>query len=111
MHMNRMTRGTNFGPAKTQTVGQASPAIGSSRVAVWTGVIYSLIGIALAGGGTWLVELGGTPFYLVAGLGILIAGGLLIARRRSALWAYAVVLFGTLAWAINEVQFDWWPLA
>ncbi len=76
-----------------------------------TGVVYAMIGLALLGGGVWLALLGGSVFYLAAGLGILATGGLLLARRRAALWVYAVVLFGTLAWALAEVGFDWWPLA
>src|SRR5215470_12489924 len=84
---------------------------GSRRVPVVTGVIYCIIGLALAAGGTWLVVLGGSLYYLIAGLGILVTGALLIAGRRSALWVYAAVLIGTLAWAIGEIGFDWWPLA
>jgi quinoprotein glucose dehydrogenase len=83
----------------------------SGRVAALTGLVYALIGIALACGGAWLVALGGSPYYLAAGLGILITGGLLVAGNRSALWVYAAVLIGTLIWAFSEVQFDWWPLA
>jgi quinoprotein glucose dehydrogenase len=80
-------------------------------VVVVTGVIYTLIGVALACGGAWLSVLGGSIYYLIAGVGILVTGGLLIARRRSALWVYAAVLVGTLIWAVIEVRFDWWPLA
>src|SRR3954451_2338648 len=76
-----------------------------------TGVVYALLGLALAGGGAWLVALGGSPFYVIAGLGILITGALLVAGRREALWVYAAVLIGTLAWALAEVGLDWWPLA
>ena len=80
-------------------------------VVVITGIVYGLIGLALACGGAWLAVLGGSIFYLAAGIGILVTGGLLIARRRSALWVYAAVLVGTLIWAVIEVRFDWWPLA
>src|SRR3954471_9334887 len=76
-----------------------------------TGVVYALLGLALAGGGAWLVALGGSPFYVIAGLGILVTGALLVAGRREALWVYAAVLIGTLAWALAEVGLDWWPLA
>jgi quinoprotein glucose dehydrogenase len=60
-----------------------------------TGIIYALVGLGLAGGGAWLARLGGSPCYLISGLGILIAGGLPITRRRAALWVYAAVLIGT----------------
>ncbi len=87
-------------------------SVSRSRPAVAiTGVVYSLIGLALAGGGAWLVSLGGSLFYLLSGIGILLTGLLLVAGRRSALWVYAAVLIGTLVWAISDVGFDWWPLA
>jgi quinoprotein glucose dehydrogenase len=87
----------------------ASP--GSRLVPVVTGVIYCVIGLALAAGGAWLAILGGSLYYLIGGLGILVTGALLVGGRRSSLWVYAAVLIGTLAWAISEIGFDWWPLA
>jgi quinoprotein glucose dehydrogenase len=83
----------------------------SSRVVLITGVVYVLIGLVLVVGGAWLLALGGSAFYVIVGLGVLVTGGLLVAGQRSALWVYAAVLFGTLIWAVSEVQFDWWPLA
>ena len=83
----------------------------SSRVVLITGVVYALIGLVLGVGGAWLLALGGSAFYVIAGLGILVTGGLLVAGQRSALWVYAAVLIGTLIWAVSEVRFDWWPLA
>ena len=82
-----------------------------SRAVFITGIIYALIGLVLAGGGIWLAALGGSIFYIILGVGILATGALLLAQRRSALWLFAIVLVGTLAWAVYEVQFDWWPLA
>jgi quinoprotein glucose dehydrogenase len=83
----------------------------SPPVVIVTGIVYALIGLALAGGGALLVMLGGSPFYLAAGLGILLTGALLVAGRREALWVYAAVLIGTLIWALAEIGLDWWPLA
>src|ERR1700753_2505123 len=82
-----------------------------SRTVFITGIIYALIGLVLAGGGIWLAALGGSIFYIVLGVGILATGALLLMQRRSALWLFAIVLVGTLGWAVTEVQFDWWPLA
>jgi quinoprotein glucose dehydrogenase len=76
-----------------------------------TGIVYILIGIALACGGAWLLALGGTFFYAICGVAILITGALLVAARRAALWVYAAVLVGTFAWSVAEIGFDWWPLA
>jgi quinoprotein glucose dehydrogenase len=80
-------------------------------VVVITGILYALLGIILAGGGIWLVMLGGSAYYLFGGLGVLMTGALLVAGHRSALWVYAAVLAGTLIWAVSEIGFDWWPLA
>ena len=80
-------------------------------IVMMTGIVYALIGLALACGGAWLAALGGSIYYMVAGLGVLITGGLLVGGRLSALWVYAAVLIGTLIWAVAEVGFDWWPLA
>ena len=76
-----------------------------------TGIVYALLGAMFAGGGLWLVALGGSAYYLFGGIGILVTGALLMVGRRSALWVYAAVLIGTLIWAISKIGFDWWPLA
>jgi len=73
---------------------------GTRPIATITGIVYALIGLALTGGGAWLAALGGSLFYVAAGLGILVTGALLAAGRRSALGVYAAVLIGTLIWAV-----------
>ncbi|QGJ73457.1 glucose/quinate/shikimate family membrane-bound PQQ-dependent dehydrogenase [Sinorhizobium meliloti] len=79
-------------------------------VIVLTAVVFAVIGLALGGGGTRLLLLGGSPYYLIAGLGFLLTAFLLFRRRAAALWVYALVVLGSLAWAIWEVGFDWWQL-
>lgn len=58
----------------------------SSRSGVWAvralGWIITLIGVILLVGGVWLVSLGGSAYYLVAGAA-LIASGALIAMQRT----------------------------
>ena len=82
-----------------------------SRAVFINGIIYALIGLVVAGGGIWLAALGGSIFYIVLGIGILATAALLLMQLRQALSLFAVVLVGTLAWAVYEVRFDWWPLA
>ncbi|WP_064692264.1 glucose/quinate/shikimate family membrane-bound PQQ-dependent dehydrogenase [Rhizobium aegyptiacum] len=77
---------------------------------VVTSILFIIIGLALGGGGLWLVTLGGSIFYLFAGLMFLITAGLLLMRKAVALWVYAVLVVAALAWAIWEVGFDWWQL-
>jgi len=76
-----------------------------------TGGLFVLLGLALAGGGGWLAWLGGSIYYVVAGVALLVVGGLLIARRRAALHVFAALLFGTAAWSVYDIGFDWWPMA
>src|SRR6185369_10223491 len=83
----------------------------SFMTAIVSGILVGLVGLALLVGGAWLGALGGSLYYLLAGIGLLVAAGLLVARRRAALWVYAVVLIGTLGWSVLEIGFDWWPLA
>jgi quinoprotein glucose dehydrogenase len=77
---------------------------------VVTSILFILIGLALGGGGAWLIALGGSPFYLFAGLMFLITAVLLMMRRAAALWIYAFLVLAALIWAIWEVGFDWWQL-
>ncbi|MGE0148759.1 MAG: membrane-bound PQQ-dependent dehydrogenase, glucose/quinate/shikimate family, partial [Parvibaculaceae bacterium] len=82
-----------------------------NHVLLVTSLVTGLIGLALLAGGGWLILLGGSWYYGIAGLGFLVAAALLAKARTAALWAYAVVVIGTLAWAVWEVGLDWWRLA
>ncbi|KGO99825.1 PQQ-binding-like beta-propeller repeat protein [Novilysobacter defluvii] len=83
----------------------------ASRAPVITGLVFLLIGLVLAGGGLWLASLGGSWFYLLAGLGFITTAALLWMRRPAALLVYAALLLATLAWSLWEAGLDWWPLA
>ncbi len=75
-----------------------------------TAVVLVLIGLVLGGGGIWLISLGGSWYYLIAGVGFLTTAFLLYRRREAALWVYGLLLLGTLCWATWEVGLDWWQL-
>lgn len=75
-----------------------------------TSVVFTLVGLVLAIGGGWLLSLGGSPYYLIAGIGVAATGVLLWRRSVAALWLYGVVLLGTVAWAIGEVGLNGWSL-
>ena len=51
--------------------------------AVALGVVFLAIGLALGAGGVWLIALGGSWYYLFAGLGLIVAGALMTTHRRS----------------------------
>ena len=74
------------------------------------GILLLLMGLAMLAGGIKLVTLGGSWYYLLAGIGFGLSGALLIAGRRAALALYALVLFASTVWALMEVGLDWWQL-
>ncbi len=75
-----------------------------------TAILFAFIGIALGYGGIKLALLGGSLYYIITAAGFLLTAILLFTRRAAALWVYALIILGTLGWAIYEVGFDWWPL-
>jgi quinoprotein glucose dehydrogenase len=77
---------------------------------VLTSALLVVLGLALGAGGLWLAILGGSLFYLFAGMMFIITGMLLLMRRAAALWVYALLIVVAFVWALREVGFDWWQL-
>jgi quinoprotein glucose dehydrogenase len=75
-----------------------------------TFVLLLAIGLFLGIGGAWLIALGGSWYYLVAGIAFLATAVLVLRRDPAARLLYAAIVVGTLAWAIWEVGLDWWQL-
>ena len=69
-----------------------------------------MCGLAGAAGGAWLIGLGGSWYYFLAGISMIATGALLVMGRREALWLYAIVVLATLGWAVLEIGRDWWAL-
>lgn len=88
---------------------------GSSRDRRWAawaiGALLGLVGLWLAGGGAWLLWLGGSPYYLVAGIGCILSAWLYFTRREQVgMWIYLLVFAATCIWALAEVGADFWQL-
>ncbi|WP_114952010.1 membrane-bound PQQ-dependent dehydrogenase, glucose/quinate/shikimate family [Sphingosinicella terrae] len=81
-----------------------------SLIVLIVGGLFALIGLVLAVGGLWLAILGGSVYYLAAGIGLLASGALLVRGRPSGAVVYAIVYVLTLAWALWEVGLDGWAL-
>ncbi len=74
------------------------------------GTFAVIIGLTLAAGGTWLVALGGSRYYLLTGVA-LVAVGILYSRRDVfGAWLYLLVYMATLLWSYFEVGASFWPL-
>ncbi len=83
----------------------------SSSFTAFLGILFFVLGLALLGAGIWLVALGGSWYYLIAGLLLGLTGVFVTVRSDGALAVFAVLVLGTLLWALWEVGLDWWPLA
>ncbi|MFC0010111.1 membrane-bound PQQ-dependent dehydrogenase, glucose/quinate/shikimate family [Devosia nitrariae] len=70
--------------------------------------IVAVFGILITAGGVWLAALGGSWYYLLAGIGLLLTAFFLFQRSMLAVWIYLVTYLGTLIWAFWEVGFDGW---
>jgi quinoprotein glucose dehydrogenase len=70
-----------------------------------------LTGLYLLAGGAWLLALGGSAYYLLAGIALLGVAWLLYRRRPGALALYALVLVATAIWSLSESGPDFWALA
>ena len=73
-----------------------------------TSVIIAIVGIALLYMGGKLLLAGGSAFYALMGVGLLITAIMLFLQKRSALTFYAVLMWITLFWIIWEAGFDKW---
>ncbi len=75
-----------------------------------TVAILVLVTLFLVGGGGWLIALGGSVYYLVAGVVLAVITWLYARDCVASLWLYAVLLFATIAWGIWESGTDFWAL-
>ncbi|UVH48347.1 glucose/quinate/shikimate family membrane-bound PQQ-dependent dehydrogenase [Pseudomonas sp. CBS] len=85
-------------------------ATGSRVLLVGLGLVIALIGLGLAGGGGYLVALGGSWYFLLMGLAMLVSGVLIAKRRPQGAWLYAVALVLTAVWAVWDTGLEYWPL-
>ena len=73
-----------------------------------SGGIVALLGLAILWYGAQLALVGGSPFYVVMAIGLVVSGVLLMMRRQLGLGIYALTLVLTFIWTIYEVGFDKW---
>ena len=83
------------------------PAIARTIMAIVTG----LLGVLLLACGAYLLSLGGSAYYVIAGVALIATAVLLWRGRSVALLVYALLLAGTMIWALWEVGLDFWQLA
>ena len=89
---------------------KGSLSIGSVARVIFSLIIF-IVGLGLIYGGIKLVSLGGSAYYLIAGLAYLLLTALLVMRKQAALAVSAVIFVATLIWALCDVvHFSYWEL-
>ncbi len=74
------------------------------------GAVLILAGLFLAIGGGKLVSLGGSWYFLLAGIGIVLSGALVLLRKPSGALLFGLVTLLTVVWAVWDVGLDFWAL-
>ena len=74
-------------------------------------LVMVLSSLYLLIGGVWLASLGGSWYYLIAGVLLAIVSVLYARNHSSSLWLYGGILLGTLLWGLWESGSDFWALA
>ncbi|EZP74456.1 Glucose dehydrogenase [Sphingomonas paucimobilis] len=78
--------------------------------AILLGGVIGLIGLVLTVGGAWLAIIGGSVYYLITGVAMMVSGWLLYRRRMLGAWLYIAVVAATILWAFWEVGTNGWAL-
>lgn len=74
------------------------------------GVVVALLGLGLVWGGVKLLSLGGSWFYLAAGIAMLAIGYSAFRKRGATLWVALGLFVASVIWGVWEVGFDFWQL-
>lgn len=71
-------------------------------------VVTGALGVVLGAGGVWLFALGGSWYYAVAGLGLVVCAVLLMRHRMAGVWLYVAIFAATVVWALWERGLNGW---
>ncbi|WP_343463595.1 glucose/quinate/shikimate family membrane-bound PQQ-dependent dehydrogenase [Pantoea sp.] len=88
----------------------ARPGKGLSVWSVLFGLVMLAIGLFFAIGGGKLVALGGSRYFLVAGIVMVLSAVQFFRRKSSAVTLFMLVFAGTLIWSLYDAGFVFWPL-
>lgn len=83
----------------------SEPAGGQRRILL--AFVLAIIGLPLFAGGGWLLSLGGSPYYVLAGLAVLASAYFAFKGSARAIAIYAALLLATLVWSLFESRNVW----
>lgn len=74
------------------------------------GIVTTLAGIYFIGGGGWLAWLGGSWYFIIAGVLLLLSGILIVRSKLAGAVMFGAVLIFTTVWSLWDVGLNFWPL-
>src|SRR3954452_24276926 len=81
---------------------------GARGVVIVLGAFLVLLGLPQVIGGAWLLALGGSGYYLPAGMALIAAGVALLRGRSIGAWIYFAFFAATAVWSWWEVGTNGW---
>ncbi len=88
-----------------------TPPRGLALGLLWVlGGLMALIGLAIGIGGAYLAALGGSWYFLLMGIVMLISAILIIKKKIAGLVLYSLAFVCSIFWAISDAGWDFWPL-
>lgn len=82
----------------------------NSVLLIVLGTVILLVGLFMLGGGGYLITLGGSWYFTLAGLGLTLSGAFVIQRRLIGALLYLIVFAASIIWSLWDVGFAFWPL-
>lgn len=86
------------------------PTKGLGIWCVLLGLVLLAVGLFFAIGGGKLLSLGGSAYFLIAGIVMLLSAIQFFRKKSSAVVLFLLVFVGTLVWALADVGIEFWPL-
>ncbi|MGE8049744.1 membrane-bound PQQ-dependent dehydrogenase, glucose/quinate/shikimate family [Pseudomonas monteilii] len=90
------------------TKGSVREGSGPNWLFLTFGLLLLLTGAALAIGGAYLAYLGGSWYYLLAGVGLAVCGKWLASRKAAAIALFLPIYVLTIIWALWESGLNFW---
>ena len=86
------------------------PSASVRRWPIWVAALGVLVfGLLYVAGGGYLATLGGSWYFLLAGLGMTVSAVLLFKSRLLGAWLFAVVMVLSVIWALVDAGLVFWP--
>ncbi|MFV0334322.1 MAG: membrane-bound PQQ-dependent dehydrogenase, glucose/quinate/shikimate family [Tropicimonas sp.] len=73
-------------------------------------IVIGLVGLGMLGGGVYLIMLGGSWYYALAGAALTFSAGRCFSGDLTGIRVYLTVFVVTVIWALWEVGLTFWPL-